>query len=143
MPPTYMLMAILVMVGLNFLLPMAVIIPSPWNLLGVIPMGMGVYMAVVAEKAFHSAGTTVTPFVESSALVTDGMYKISRNPMYLGFVLVLTGIGILLRSLTPYGVIPVFMIMIEAIFISNEERMLAAKFGVQYEAYRKNTRRWL
>lgn len=48
------------------------------------------------------AGTTVKPFQESTALITDGVFRLSRNPMYLGFVLVLTGIATLLGSLTPW-----------------------------------------
>jgi len=143
MPPTYMLIAMIVMIVINFLAPVAVVVPSPWNLLGLIPIGVGVYIAVAAERAFHDVKTTVTPFVESSSLVTDGMYRISRNPMYLGFVLVLIGIAILMRSLTPYGVILAFMAVIKTIFIRTEERMLAAKFGAKYKTYTKNTRRWL
>jgi protein-S-isoprenylcysteine O-methyltransferase Ste14 len=87
--------------------------------------------------------TTVTPFVESTVLVTDGMYRWSRNPMYLGFVLVLIGIAILLRSLTPFLVIPAFIALIQSVFIQKEEEMLAVKFGRLYTTYAKNTRRWL
>lgn len=142
-PPTYMLIAMLAMVILNFLFPVALIVPSPWSLLGIIPIALGVYIAFVAEKSFRDIKTTVTPFVESSALVTGGMYRFSRNPMYLGFVLVLLGIAILMRSLTPFVIIPVFMVLIQTLFIRIEERMLAAKFGTQYISYAKKTKRWL
>lgn len=143
LPPTYMLIAMLVMIALHFVLPLAIIIPSPWNLLGIIPIGLGAYIAVAAEKAFQEVKTTATPFVESAVLVTNGMYRLSRNPMYLGFLLVLFGIPILLRSVTPFAVIPVFMAVIQVLFIMNEERMLTAKFGARYTEYVKNTRRWL
>jgi protein-S-isoprenylcysteine O-methyltransferase Ste14 len=63
--------------------------------------------------------------------------------MYLGFVLVLMGIAVLLRSLTPFLVVPVFILLIQANFIRAEERMLAARFGERYEAYVKQTRTWL
>ena len=143
MPPTYMLIAMLLMIFLNFVLPIMTIIPNPWSLLGIIPVVLGVYVSVVTEKAFRDASTTVTPFEESSALVTDGWYRISRNPMYLGFVLVLVGIAVLLRSLSPFAVIPLFMAAIEIVFIKAEERMLSGKFGGLYLAYSKNTRRWI
>jgi protein-S-isoprenylcysteine O-methyltransferase Ste14 len=143
MPPTYMLIAMLSMIVFSVFLPVARIIPSPWNLLGLIPITLGVYIAVVAEKSFRDAKTTVTPFVESAALVTQGTYRISRNPMYLGFVLVLVGIAILLRALMPFFVIPVFMALIQTNFIRKEEEMLAAKFGLPYIAYTKTVHRWL
>ena len=143
MPPTYTLIAMLIMIALNFLFPIAVIIPSPWNLLGIIPTALGVYIAVVAENAFREAKTTVRPFQESSVLVTAGMYRISRNPMYLGLVLTLVGVAFLLRSLTPFGVIPLFVLMIETMFIRIEERMLTTRFGTAYTAYTEKTRRWL
>lgn len=143
MPPTYMLIAMVAMIALNFLFPLAIVIPSPWNLLGIIPIALGVYIAIVAEKSFRDVKTTVTPFAESSMLVTNGMYRISRNPMYLGIILILIGIAIMMRSLTPFAVIPVFLILIEKRFITVEERMLAKKFGVQYLNYTKKTRRWL
>lgn len=138
-----MLIAMLLMIALNFLFPVTVIIPSPWNLLGLIPIGLGIYTAVVAENAFRHAKTTITPVQESSVLVTNGMYRISRNPMYLGFVFTLIGIALLLRSLTPFGVIPAFIVIIKTTFIRVEEQMLTEKFGLQYTAYAHKTRRWL
>jgi protein-S-isoprenylcysteine O-methyltransferase Ste14 len=142
-PPTYMLIAMLAMIALNFLFPMAVIVPNPWSLLGIVPIAFGVYISVLAEKSFRDARTTVTPFEESSTLVTSGMYRFSRNPMYLGFVLALLGISILLRSLTPLIMIPAFVAVIQIFFIRAEEQMLTAKFGKQYIAYTNQTRRWL
>jgi len=138
-----MLIAMVAMIFLNFLLPLAIAIQSPWNLLGMIPVALGVYISVVAEKSFRDARTTVTPFAESSVLVTNGLYRISRNPMYLGFILILIGIAIMMRSLTPFAIIPVFLVAIEKRFVAIEERMLAEKFGMQYTDYTRKTRRWL
>lgn len=143
MPPTYMLIAMIAMIVFNFLFPVAIVIPSPWNLLGMIPIALGVYISVAAEKSFRDAKTTVTPFAESSMLVTNGMYRISRNPMYLGFILILIGVAIMMRSLTPFAVIPAFLVLIGKRFVTIEEQMLAEKFGAQYTAYTKKTRRWL
>jgi protein-S-isoprenylcysteine O-methyltransferase Ste14 len=67
----------------------------------------------------------------------------SRNPMYLGMVLILTGIALLLRSLSPFLVILPFAILLERSFIRVEEGMLARKFGPKWEAYKAKTRRWL
>jgi protein-S-isoprenylcysteine O-methyltransferase Ste14 len=143
MPTTYLLLAMLVMIAIHFLFPGLLIIPPLWNLLGLIPLVLGVVINLVADGAFHKANTTVRPFEKSSVLVTDGVFGISRNPMYLGFVLTLIGIAVLLRSLTPYVVILIFAIWIQKKYITVEERMLAEKFGAEWQAYRQRTRRWL
>lgn len=143
MPTTYLLIAILAMIALHFLFPAAIITPPLWNLLGIIPLTMGVMLNLMADGAFHKAHTTVKPFEESSVLVTDGVFRMSRNPMYLGFGLILIGIAILLRSLSPYAIVLVFVIWIQRTFITAEERMLAEKFGTEWEAYKRSTRRWL
>ena len=143
MPTTYLLIAILAVIAIHFLFPVAMIIPPVWNLVGIIPLVLGVVINLVADGAFHKANTTVKPFEESTALVTDGIFKISRNPMYLGFILVLIGVAVLLRSLSPYVVILAFVILIQAMFIPVEEQMLAEKFGAGWQEYRRNTRRWL
>ena len=123
MPTMVLLGAILVMVVVHLLVPGGMIIPRLWNLLGLIPLGLGVWINLAADGAFHKANTTVKPFEESSALVTSGAFRITRNPMYLGFVLILIGIAVLMRSLTPYFVIIAFAILIDRIYITVEERM--------------------
>ena len=75
--------------------------------------------------------------------MTEGPFRYSRNPMYLGFVLVLAGIGILLGSLTPLFVIPAFAALMDRQFIQMEEQMLRAAFGAKWQDYASRTRRWL
>ena len=143
MPTTYLLIAIVVLIALHFLFPGIRIIPPLWNLLGVIPLTLGVTINLVADKAFHKAHTTVKPFEESSVLITNSAFRISRNPMYLGFVLILIGIALLVGTLTPYVVVLAFAILMDRMYIIVEERMLAAKFGAEWEEYKQRTRRWL
>jgi len=143
MPTTYLLISIAVMTALHFLFPAMRIIPPLWNLLGLVPLALGVIINLAADKAFHQAHTTVKPFEESSALIMHGVFRASRNPMYLGFVLILIGIAVLMRSLTPYVVVLAFAILIDRMYITVEERMLAEKFGAEWEKYRQSTRRWL
>lgn len=142
-PITYLLISILAMVALHLLLPVVTIILPLWNLLGIIPMAIGVIVNLIADSAFHQVHTTVKPFVESSVLVTGGVYRISRNPMYLGFVLVLIGIAVLLGSLTPWVIVFAFAILLNQMYIIVEERMLAEKFGAEWTKYKRTTRRWL
>jgi protein-S-isoprenylcysteine O-methyltransferase Ste14 len=143
MPPTWLLIAMIAMLALRFLFPVLIVIPTGWNLLGLLPILFGLGITLPADQAFHRAKTTVKPFEESSVLITEGIFQISRNPMYFGFVLVLIGIATLLQALTPYLVVPAFVILIEWMFISTEERMLEKRFGDEYKQYRRRVRRWL
>ena len=100
-PPTYLLIALIIMLGLHFIHPEIKFISIPWNLLGLLFLGTGIGISYAAEAQFHRVNTSVKPFVKSTALVTDGMFKFSRNPMYLGFACILLGVAILLGSWDP------------------------------------------
>jgi protein-S-isoprenylcysteine O-methyltransferase Ste14 len=142
-PTYYLLFAILITVALHFLLPGTIIVPMPWNLLGLVPLAVGILINLIADRAFHKAGTTVKPFQESTTLITEGVFRISRNPMYLGFLLVLIGIAVLLRSLTPWFIVPLFAILMDRVFIAAEERMLQTRFGQTWSEYKAKVRRWV
>jgi protein-S-isoprenylcysteine O-methyltransferase Ste14 len=143
LPPTYVLIALVAMLVLHFTFPGSKLILVPWNLLGLIPLAIGVTLNLIADRDLRRVGTTVKPFQESHALVTDGVYGISRHPMYLGFVLILIGVAILLGSLTPWFVIPIFAVLMEVVFIQVEERMLGEKFGAAWLVYKKRVHRWI
>jgi len=143
LPPTYFLIALLAVPILHFLLPLLKIIPAPWNLFGILFILLGIIMELAADRLFHQAGTTVIPYDESQALVTGGVFRFSRNPMYLGFALILAGAAVLFGTLAPFLVVIVFMVLIERRFIRTEERMLETKFGQVYLDYKKKVRRWI
>lgn len=143
LPPTYLLVALLMMVALHFVLPVMMIIPKPWNLIGIIPLLCGIALNLSADGAFKKVGTTVKPFQESSVLVTTGAYGISRHPMYLGYVLILLGVAAMLRSLTLFVVVPIFAVLMEAVFMRVEERMIEERFGEAWAAYKDSVRRWI
>ncbi len=83
------------------------------------------------------------PFEESSALVTSGAYRISRHPMYLGIVLIVLGIALLLGSLLSFVIVAALAGLLDRRFIAVEERMLAARFGEAWQAYKRRARRWV
>jgi protein-S-isoprenylcysteine O-methyltransferase Ste14 len=143
MPTTYLAGAIVGMVILHLLLPLARVVPSPWSYLGVIPLGVGVALNLVADRAFKRAATTVKPFEQPSALVVTGAFRLSRNPMYLGFVLLLGGLAMLLGSLAPFAIVAAFAVAMDRLFIRLEEPALAARFGADWLAYRSRVRRWI
>jgi protein-S-isoprenylcysteine O-methyltransferase Ste14 len=107
------------------------------------PLACGIALNLIADDAFRKAKTIVKPFEESTALVTSGVFRISRHPMYLGFVLSLIGIAVLLGSLSPFFVIPVFAVLMDRVFIQVEERMLEATFGQAWLGYKAKAGRWI
>jgi len=143
LPPTYLFVAIVAMVALHFFMPVMKVVAFPWGLLGAIPLAIGIAVNIIASNTFDKAGTTVKPFEESTALITDGVFRISRHPMYLGFVLLLLGLALMLGSLTPFAVPAVFAVLMELVFIRTEERMLEATFGARWLDYKKQVRRWV
>ena len=103
LPPSYFLAAIVFMVALHFLFPIRRVLNFPWSLAGLVPLVVGCGFNLFADQRFKTNATTVKPFEKSSTLVTSGVFGISRNPMYLGMVLILLGIALLLGSATPFA----------------------------------------
>ena len=143
LPPCYFLGGIAVMVALDRFVPVVTLIEPPITYLGWVPFGLALAMALSVNWRFKRAGTTIRPFEDSSALVTDGLFAFSRNPIYLGAVVGLLGIFVVLGSLSPLAVIPPFVTIIRTRFIAVEERMLEAAFGDAYRDYMKRVRRWI
>ena len=142
-PPVYLVVALLVMAALHFLVPLGRFIEPPYSYFGVLPLVGGIVMAATASSAFRRAGTPVLPFERSTALVTTGLYRFTRNPMYLGMLLILAGVALLFGSVSTLLPIPVFAWAIQRNFIVGEERFLEEIFGAQYLDYKRQVRRWL
>jgi protein-S-isoprenylcysteine O-methyltransferase Ste14 len=143
MPPTLFYVCIVLMVLLAWLWPVGTVIRFPTNLLGTVPLLLGMGMAVWGSRKFSKVGTTIKTFDEPGQLVTDGLFRITRNPMYLGFVLALLGVWILLGSLSPLAGVILFVVVADRWYIRFEERVLTETFGLEFEAYRARTRRWI
>jgi protein-S-isoprenylcysteine O-methyltransferase Ste14 len=143
LPPIYLFLSIVIMVVLHFVFPVGRFIVFPWKLLGAIPLALGILVNLIADRAFKRHETTVKPFEGSTFLITNGVFRFSRHPMYLGFVLILIGIAVFMESLMPYAVIVVFAILMDMVFIRVEERMLEEKFGEAWLEYKEKVRRWI
>lgn len=142
-PPTYFYLSILLMVVLHFALPVTRVLGWPWRLLGLVPAAIGAAMAVIADISFKKAGTTVKPLGETTTFITTGMFRMSRHPMYLGFVLFLLGAAMLLGSLTPFMTTAAFAILMEVVFVRFEERKMEDQFGEAWRQYKRRVRRWI
>jgi protein-S-isoprenylcysteine O-methyltransferase Ste14 len=142
-PPVLLLTAILLMVGLHLVAPIASVFHAPLRYFGLIPMVFGLWLVLWVRAMFIRAETTIKPFEESSRLVDSGPFRFSRNPIYLGMVLFLVGHAIMLGSLAPFLVIPIFAILLDRRFVRVEEAMLAQRFGPQFDDYTRRVRRWV
>jgi len=143
LPPVYFLVVLLLMVSLHFVFPILQVLPFPYRYSGLVFVLGGILLVLWAARLFGRAGTTIKPFQEASALVVRGPYRLSRNPMYVGMVGVLVGIALLLGSLSPAIIIPLFVALMDVRFIRPEEVALERIFGATYGDYKAKVRRWL
>ena len=142
LPPFFFMTATAAMVLLNFVLPLGRLQPLD-RLIGLVPLVLGVAVVVAADQQFKRKGTTVKPFQPVSALVTGGVYRLTRNPMYLSMVLILVAFALFMNHIGPLLVIPVFVWIIHRRFIAAEEQHLEEAFGDSYRTYRGRVRRWI
>ena len=102
-------------------------------------------VALAGIFAFRNNRTTVNPLSPGTAsvVVTTGVYRISRNPMYLGFLMALAGWAVHLSNVGATLLLPAFVAYLTRYQIKPEERALLAKFGSEYSQYMSRVRRWL
>lgn len=122
--------------------------PAPLGLrisvaLALLVLGQGI--SISGMRAFRIAKTTINPFKPSasSSLVERGVYRFTRNPMYLGLLVTLAGWAAFLSSFLPLLFLPVFVLYIDRLQIAPEERALAALFGAGYSDYCARVHRWV
>jgi protein-S-isoprenylcysteine O-methyltransferase Ste14 len=107
--------------------------------------GTGILFMLAGLYEFQKARTSFNPMKPdaASSVVTSGIYRVSRNPMYVGFLLLLTAWATFLSHPLPFLFLPVFVMYMNRFQILPEERTLSAKFGEEYDSYRQSVRRWL
>lgn len=103
---------------------------------------IGAAVIIASSERFRSAGTAARPWRASSSLVTTGIYRGTRNPMYLGMAILHAGFAFLFNSFTALLLLPVAILLIRTQVIAREERYLLGKFGADYVAYKKSVPRW-
>jgi len=103
----------------------------------------GVTLAVWSIRTFWRAGTSVVPVRPSTAVVTGGPFRFTRNPMYVALALLYLGITFWLNMLWPLLLFPVLLFLVRTYVIAREERYLERKFGEEYLQYKSRVRRWL
>jgi len=119
---------------------------QPWRLgTAVLLLATGVLVAVAGVLEFRRARTTVNPTTPqaASSMVRSGIYRHTRNPMYLGMLLVLAAWAAWLANPAALAVLPAFFLYMNRFQIEPEERILAGLFAGEFDAYRRSVRRWL
>ena len=113
--------------------------------LAVALLAAGGGLMVAAAASMFAARTTINPMkpARASKLVTGGVFRWSRNPIYLGDLLILAALAVWLGQIVNLALLPAFVAYIGRFQIRAEERALAARFGAEYAAYRARVRRWL
>jgi protein-S-isoprenylcysteine O-methyltransferase Ste14 len=142
-PPVYLLASIGLMVYTAKIETLGRFLPETWAWIGVIFLVLGLVMIFSSFGLFTKADTGVVPFDEARALVTGGFYRFTRNPMYLGMVLILLGAASKAGTVGALIPIPLFVAVIHFNFILGEEEFLEEAFGDDYLAFKSRVRRWV
>lgn len=103
----------------------------------------GLLLDGIAAGTFRRLGTPPEPWKPTTALATGGLYKYSRNPIYVGFAVTYVGFALAMDSPVALALLVPCLIVVDRFVIAREERYLAAKFGAEYQAYQGKVRRWL
>jgi protein-S-isoprenylcysteine O-methyltransferase Ste14 len=142
-PPLIYLGALGIGLGLDAVigtgsLPSAVAIP-----VGTAAILAGVGLLASFREAFRRAQTPIDPWAPTKTIVTDGPFRLTRNPAYLGMALTYAGIAVVANA--PWALIPlpVTIAVIDRGVIAREERYLERKFGKPYAEYKRRVRRWI
>ncbi len=143
-PPVWALMTVAVMMALAHFAPLAKLDFAYRIHLSVFIGVIGGLIDFYSVYLFVRAKTTVNPLQPSaSSLVVSGMYKFSRNPMYLGLLLIICACGLYLGAMSSIVMVPVFVLVMNRLQIAPEERKLSQIFPQDYPVYCQRVRRWL
>ena len=142
-PPILALMFILIAYFLGRFAPLPFPVPAILRYLGLALTFLGFLLGIGAFLEFRKARTTLDPHGSAKHLVTSGIYRFTRNPIYLGFLLMV--IGLPLNSGLYWGPVmaPFYVLTMNRLIIQNEEAYLERKFEQAYTSYTSRVRRWL
>jgi len=147
-PPIVFLLCAVLMYAISLLAPQITF--KPWfrsiaPFLALLSLISGLVFPITGIQAFRKANTTISPTKphKSATVVTTGIYRITRNPMYLGLFFLLFAFGLFLSNVLCLAATLLFILYINAFQITPEERILEENFGKDYLNYKEKVRRWL
>ena len=142
-PPFLFLICIILMVLIRNMIVILKLIPQPYNYLGIILILLGLIMTIKVKKQFNKINTEIHTFKKPQKLVTNGLFKFSRNPIYLGFLISLLGVWVLLGTVLLIIGCLLFILITNYWYISYEENEMEKQFGAEYRKYKSRVNRWI
>ncbi|MGA3340643.1 MAG: isoprenylcysteine carboxylmethyltransferase family protein [Methylocella sp.] len=143
LPPLILGAAIALGLILNYFWPAKVLARSLAVPLGILIVFVAVAIGLLAVREMVTASTPLDVRKRSTRIVTSGVFQQSRNPIYLGMVLLCTGVAFLVDSLWLLGLVPLFAAILQKGVIEPEEAYLERNFGEEYLRYKARVRRWI
>lgn len=142
-PPLILLSCVLLGAGLHWIYPVQLAAgPLRWIVAGLL-IFTGVAIILYCAWIFRKRSTNIEPWKKTSHLITSGIYRLSRNPIYSSFVVVGLGVAFAVNSIWIVLMMLPLILVINRIVISKEERYLEEKFGENYRSYKRQVRRWI
>jgi protein-S-isoprenylcysteine O-methyltransferase Ste14 len=142
-PPLLFVLPILASLALEWLVPTSFVHGASRWILGAAIFVAGTALTVGGFLTQKRAGTDPIPFNPSTRIVAHGLYRFTRNPMYLGFASCTLGLAILVDSAWMLLAVLIGLILIDRLVVTREERYLERKFGEEYLNYKRRVRRWV
>ena len=142
LPPHVAIGSLIVVILLHYLFPTP-LIPKPFNYFGILFFVAGLLILFWSFGLFKKKETPILPGKKPTALVIEGPYKFTRNPMYLGVTTALAGVAIYLGDILAILAPIVFFMFVSLRFIPREEKLMEKLFSKKYLDYKKKVRRWL
>ncbi len=143
MPPTLLLAGLVAVVTLRLVLPFL----TYWTPItlagGLMFMGAGIGLNLASDGAFKKRGTPVSPLATPSTLVTSGVFRFTRNPMYLGMTLIVAATALAIGAPAGLVVAIALLAILDRMFVPAEEHNLEVAFGETYRGYKARVRRWM
>ena len=139
----YFLILLVLSVVSWFVFPAPVLLNAPVTWCGLLFIGSGIILAIRCRTLFLQNRTTLSPYVSPTVLMTTGPFRFSRNPVYLSMAFLLLGSAVLMGTLVPFVFVVLFVVIIEVLFIPDEELVLEERFGEEYREYKREVRRWM
>ena len=142
-PPVVALLFIVIAYFLGRFVPLPFVVPVALRYTGLALTFVGFLLGIASFIEFRRARTTLDPHGSTKQMVTSGIYRFTRNPIYLGFLLMV--IGLPLNSGLIWGIVlaPFYVLLMNRLIIQHEEAYLERKFGNRYTGYTARVRRWL
>jgi len=128
---------------IGYIAPVEPLLGATWQYIGIALIVLGFATILLAARSFRKHETTIIPDGQPSTLMEGGLFAYSRNPIYVAMAVLLIGSGLAIGHIWALIVVPLFVLLVQQIWIVKEEENLEAEFGQIYRNYKIKVRRWL